>query len=147
MPGQWPAGIVARQRPGAVDHLVGAELLQRLVQAVQQLPAGPNDGAQRCVDPQLQLCEPALLRRSRVDCRRSRRPRQLVGWDLAVGHRHDNLAERVQCWGVLRGVIGSEAVEGVARRQHRHVPSQASATLIFMPVENSSGITTASTIL
>jgi hypothetical protein len=44
MAGQRPVGVIARQRPGAFDDLVNAELLQGLVQTAQQLPACPNDG-------------------------------------------------------------------------------------------------------
>jgi hypothetical protein len=45
MAGQRLVSIIARQRPGAVDHLVNTEFLQRLVQAAEQLPADPHDGA------------------------------------------------------------------------------------------------------
>ena len=48
-----------------------------------------------------------------------------MGWDLAIGCGHDHLAELLQCRGVLRRVIRSKAVEGIARRQHRYVPRQA----------------------
>jgi hypothetical protein len=44
MADQRPLGIIMRQRPGAFDDLVNAELLQGLVQAAEQLPAGPHDG-------------------------------------------------------------------------------------------------------
>jgi len=43
LPGQRSVGIVAGQRPAHYGHLVGAELIQWSVQAIQQLAARPRN--------------------------------------------------------------------------------------------------------